>query len=412
MLLYLLKILDNSWPLFVLAPLIFYPLRADKGITRSLSYILFVTLGAIIAILYAVFKRNTGWVVREYYDILILWPLILLLGIFLILFLVSKGRASGKIVKLSVSAMMCLVLARVLPVVIILPLDFDVGMSSIFNMEYLSRVTGYVLALMLLFLIFLSERFLLIRLGERVALLLVSLALFIALAYFFIDALRIMFVRRMLPNYDFIADIVIFFLSRENFFIFLELGVFAIAALYVFFKSFVEKVKGANPAIRRKARYGLILERRAAIFLLIVVGAVFFTGGTLRAIHERGPYISEPEGVLATNGEIALPIEIVGDGNLHRYLYISENGVGVRFIVIKKSANAYGVGLDACDICGATGYYQRGDQVVCKLCDVVMNKSTIGFPGGCNPVPLSFFIREGKLVIKASDLRSEEHRFR
>ena len=62
----------------------------------------------------------------------------------------------------------------------------------------------------------------------------------------------------------------------------------------------------------------------------------------------------------------------------------------VRFIVVKKpKGGSYGIGLDACDICGLAGYYERNDEVVCKRCDVVMNKSTIGFKGGCNPVPLN-----------------------
>ena len=45
----------------------------------------------------------------------------------------------------------------------------------------------------------------------------------------------------------------------------------------------------------------------------------------------------------------------------------------MRFLVVKKPAgNAYGLGLDACEICGIAGYYERGDEdVVCRRCDVV-----------------------------------------
>ncbi|OCG45293.1 hypothetical protein A9G35_06565 [Gilliamella sp. Choc5-1] len=84
----------------------------------------------------------------------------------------------------------------------------------------------------------------------------------------------------------------------------------------------------------------------------------------------------------------------------------------VRFIVIKKSENAYGVGFDACDICGASGYYQRGNQVVCILCDVVMNIATIGFSGGCNPVPLKYEIIDGNMVIRPANLEAEKNRFK
>ena len=83
----------------------------------------------------------------------------------------------------------------------------------------------------------------------------------------------------------------------------------------------------------------------------------------------------------------------------------------MRFIVIKKNEASYGVGLDACDICGETGYYERDGQVVCKLCDVVMNKSTIGFKGGCNPIPLAYTMANGQMVIKTGDLEAEKSRF-
>jgi uncharacterized membrane protein len=80
--------------------------------------------------------------------------------------------------------------------------------------------------------------------------------------------------------------------------------------------------------------------------------------------------------------------------------------------VIKKNAAAYGVGLDACDICGPTGYYERKSEVICRLCDVVMNISTIGFKGGCNPVPLAYSLRSGSMIIEISNLENEKTRFK
>jgi uncharacterized membrane protein len=114
----------------------------------------------------------------------------------------------------------------------------------------------------------------------------------------------------------------------------------------------------------------------------------------------------------ATEGRIVIPLEDVNDGNLYRFVYKASDGARVRYIVIRKSDVAYGVGLDACDVCGPTGYYQRKDQVICILCDVVMNISTIGFAGGCNPVPLKYAIESGSLVIETSALEAEKRRFR
>ena len=109
--------------------------------------------------------------------------------------------------------------------------------------------------------------------------------------------------------------------------------------------------------------------------------------------------------------EIIIPLENINDGHLHRFIYTASGGTEVRFIVIKKNEAAFGVGLDACDICGPTGYYERKNEVICKLCDVVMNKSTIGFKGGCNPVPLAYTLHGGNMVIQTRSLENEKSRF-
>jgi uncharacterized membrane protein len=46
------------------------------------------------------------------------------------------------------------------------------------------------------------------------------------------------------------------------------------------------------------------------------------------------------------------------------------------------------------------------------LCDVVMNKNTIGFKGGCNPVPLAYTISGGAMTVQCEDLDNERGRFK
>ena len=81
-------------------------------------------------------------------------------------------------------------------------------------------------------------------------------------------------------------------------------------------------------------------------------------------------------------------------------------------IALQKSPGAYVAALDACEICGASGYYERGHDVICKLCDVVMNRGTIGFAGGCNPIPLVFEIVGDHLLISREELESHAESFR
>jgi uncharacterized membrane protein len=40
-----------------------------------------------------------------------------------------------------------------------------------------------------------------------------------------------------------------------------------------------------------------------------------------------------------------------------------------------------------------------------------MNVATIGFKGGCNPIPLEFEVEGGNLVIQAADLEAAESIF-
>ena len=112
-------------------------------------------------------------------------------------------------------------------------------------------------------------------------------------------------------------------------------------------------------------------------------------------------------------GEILVPMANVSDEHLHRFEYTTDKNVNVRWIVVKKPNSAsFGVGLDACEVCGNAGYYERSGQVICKRCDVVMNINTIGFKGGCNPIPLAYEVRDGNLVFKLSDIVAGEKEFR
>ena len=112
-------------------------------------------------------------------------------------------------------------------------------------------------------------------------------------------------------------------------------------------------------------------------------------------------------------GVILVPMENVSDGHLHRFEYRTEKNIDVRWIVVKKPNSAsFGVGLDACEVCGNAGYFERSGQVICKRCDVVMNINTIGFKGGCNPIPLAYEVKDGNLVFKLSDIIAGEKEFR
>jgi uncharacterized membrane protein len=78
-------------------------------------------------------------------------------------------------------------------------------------------------------------------------------------------------------------------------------------------------------------------------------------------------------------------------------------GQSLRFMVIKKP-NGYGTALDACRICGAEGYRQDGQNVVCRHCGSAIYVPSIGEEGGCNPIGVPARVERGELVMDVSSL--------
>ncbi|KJS49131.1 MAG: hypothetical protein VR66_10070 [Peptococcaceae bacterium BRH_c23] len=166
-----------------------------------------------------------------------------------------------------------------------------------------------------------------------------------------------------------------------------------------------------NPALRRK----FLAEYRNQLRWLAVTGVLILTTGTLLGVGQvysnKKVKLSPPVPVQAENGVITIPVTQVNDNKLHRFNFVTQNNVTMRFIVVGKGNGLFGIGLDACEICGVVGYYQRGDNVVCLNCDVIINKQTIGFPGGCNPIPFPNKVENGSILIKTTDIMQKEQVF-
>ena len=217
--------------------------------------------------------------------------------------------------------------------------------------------------------------------------------------------------RSALMQSDVLVDILLFLLEYE----FVPIGVLLLAVAYNAVQSIISLRRsvfyGENPAIIRKKKAQAKGQVRWNLAGLASVVLAAFVMTACNWMANRTVELSPPV-ELAVNGQkIEIELDTVNDGHLHRFAYTAENGTQMRYIIIRKSESSYGVALDACDICGPSGYYERDGQVVCILCDVVMNIGTIGMPGGCNPVPLAHEIANGKIVIDTADLEAEVHRF-
>ena len=53
-----------------------------------------------------------------------------------------------------------------------------------------------------------------------------------------------------------------------------------------------------------------------------------------------------------------------------------------------------------------------GASLATGMLNVVMNTNTIGFKGGCNPIPLNYEVEGGNLVFAMTDLIAGEREFK
>ena len=167
-----------------------------------------------------------------------------------------------------------------------------------------------------------------------------------------------------------------------------------------------------NNAQKRKifARWRNIKRWSTTVIVCMIISIFDMTA--VNAYVNQEVELSPIEDATQKDGAIYVPFEQVEDGHLHRFGYTTDNGVTIRFIIIKKpDSSSYGVGLDACDICGETGYYEKDGQVVCNKCDVVMNINTIGFKGGCNPIVIDYEVKDGNIIVPIDSLVEYEYEF-
>lgn len=207
-----------------------------------------------------------------------------------------------------------------------------------------------------------------------------------------------------------VFDIMIFEDKSTKYFIFIY---FILILIFVTYYIFNLKIKDSyeNKAQYRKLKWNNIVNKRWALTSIFLSSIILFSVTYLNYYLTKPVELTAPEEYKEIENNIIIPLSSVDDGHLHRFSY-KKDGHDIRFIIVKKpNSTAYGVGLDACQICGVAGYYERKNDVVCKRCDVIMNKATIGFKGGCNPIPFEFKIEDSKIIIDKKVLDSEKERF-
>ena len=201
--------------------------------------------------------------------------------------------------------------------------------------------------------------------------------------------------------------------NNEKYFLYIAMAIGLIVPVIIWIKSFTAKETYSNPAEHRKIRFKWRVNRRWATVVILSLCMCMLNLTALKTMANKVVELSPVEEAVEDGTNVYVPFESVSDGHLHRFGYKAPSGTEIRFIVIKKpNSSSYGIGLDACDICGETGYYEKDGQVVCKLCDVVMNINTIGFKGGCNPIVIPYSIENGNIILPIEGLMEYENEFK
>jgi high-affinity iron transporter len=112
--------------------------------------------------------------------------------------------------------------------------------------------------------------------------------------------------------------------------------------------------------------------------------------------------------IAVQGSDVRIPIASVNDGDMHLFSADVGDGKIVRFMIIKKPTG-WGTALDACRICGAEGYRQDGQNVICRHCGSAIYVPTIGEAGGCNPIGVPSRVDGTDLVLDISALSQATH---
>ena len=392
-----------------------------------------IALGAGVAssIALAAVKFNTRLIISSHWNHYIYAVILVLTMLVLVLTLLfgrkeNAGSSTGGTLLCAAGSLLSATLVFYsLPGVLLYPFSFNTMGQGYFSSYYAVRMAGWLGALVLLFVYsrLLSRCALYIKPYSIVPCVLnaglLSFALYCFGRFFVPWVNRAKWLKWPVKYsdaaYGWIGGWMMFTANHAMLFIWITAAIAVALAVLMFRQGLVIRETYDNPAQLRKLKARNRHWRRVAAGILVCVLLCTVILTVVKTNDTKQVELSAPEAFTVDQdaGVILVPLENVSDGHLHRFEYKTEKNINVRWIVVKKPNSAsFGVGLDACEVCGNAGYFERSGQIICKRCDVVMNINTIGFKGGCNPIPLAYEVKDGSLVFRLSDIVAGEKEFR
>jgi uncharacterized membrane protein len=158
--------------------------------------------------------------------------------------------------------------------------------------------------------------------------------------------------------------------------------------------------KAAVIGARRPRRMPLWLG--GAILVLVLAGA----GVGYMLFSDAKDALPPAADAAVAGGRVSMPVSLFDDGKA-RFFEHRQDGINIRYFVVKSPDGVLRAAFDACDVCwpAGKGYAQEGDHMVCRNCGLRFHADRVNeVKGGCNPAPLDRRVEEGKLIIRVSDI--------
>ena len=396
-------------------------------------------LTGVIAAVIRAYITNTrrlvgGWKVGVYGYAVSLAVFVLFIVCFIIYMRRSRGASQDGKTRLSavlgsdtaLSVIIALLITTyfygALPNTLVYPFKFDIGTSGILSTDFLFRFGGYLLGIIISLAAALSA-YKIMSVAEHKS---YGKHVWRAFLCTIILAAVNSFARLMLvltPRKIVDSRVLFKFAAGSNnhseYYTYIAFAIIFVLAGIIWVGSRTANEPYRNPAEHRRQRAVWRTGKRYSVaalccLVMAVLCSTWFVKLNTVQIHEAP--VEDP--VVVKNGSgadetLVVPVEAVSDGHMHRFGYESDGHL-VRFIIVLKQEGTtnYGVGLDACDICGEAGYFENKDgQIVCKKCNVVMNRTTIGMKGGCNPIIIDYDFDGSQFTVPVTEMTKNADKF-
>ena len=406
---------EQLLPMMLLVGLLLSGIRFVGGENYKRFQWAAVIVGLISAIVMTVFKTTTNKIDTGMWNVRIYAINLAALILFVLVSLILRKQTKVRSILLSVmlSLMAVSMLLYFLPPFFENPHAILFAEQSVLSANFLYSMVGMCLGLILSFVAGLAVYKGNVRLSPKLGFAVIFITVIINLVNELGDAFGVFLAKRIIKTNHTIFTFAVFTSNNKIMFTLAIVLVCLVIPVVLFARSRHVNEPYDNNAEHRKIKAKWRNIKRWSTTAVVCAVFSFVTLTALRVYANQEIEISPIEEAKITDDSVIVTFEQVADGHLHRFGYTTKNGKTVRFIVIKKpNSSAYGIGLDACDICGETGYYEREGQVVCNLCNVVMNINTIGFKGGCNPIVIDYKIHDGNIIVPIAELEKHEDIFK